>query len=354
MSDNEDTAMPNVHEVQALEFALTPLPPADRFAVWSLLVRPLFEVSLPSADAMDGFDASVSIRFLGDDLVARATSKAQRFLRDDIEALPGGWDHIVIQLYYEGGFTGSAAGRPVTVRTGDVVVFDLARRLETVAGDFANLTLIMRREVAAPIAATWCHGQVLPREHPFCHLATAYLTHLMGRGDEMTPAEVAAALRALCIIVAQGMRGGGEVEDGGDDALRVALLAYVDTNLSRPFGIEALARALGTSRASLYRRFTDEGGVLRLVQRRRLERAREMLATAGAGASIDTIAADCGFASSATFRTAFRQQFALSPSEARGRPVLAPPEPRSGDHRLRDWVLTTRQALEAGLASDGA
>lgn len=87
----------------------------------------------------------------------------------------------------------------------------------------------------------------------------------------------------------------------------------------RQFGPAQLGRLLGVSRSKLYRLFEPGGGVAAFIQRERLNHAMALLTDPTENRSVNTIAAEVGFADHSTFSRAFRRAFGISPSEARDR-----------------------------------
>jgi len=91
------------------------------------------------------------------------------------------------------------------------------------------------------------------------------------------------------------------------------LVIWIDDHLDRPLKVEHMAEKAGMSERSFYRKFTKSIGISpsRYLQRARLERASELLAT---GMAVKAVVTAVGFRSEAGFRTAFEGQFNLSPS----------------------------------------
>lgn len=110
-----------------------------------------------------------------------------------------------------------------------------------------------------------------------------------------------------------------------EDTLDFRLHAFVEAHLSdRDLTVERIAAAHHISTRQLYNVWTRAGHdepPAHWIIRRRLERAREQLASGPAQASIESIARHCGFADVSHFNRRFRQAFAMSPSEWRKRQV---------------------------------
>jgi AraC family transcriptional regulator len=92
---------------------------------------------------------------------------------------------------------------------------------------------------------------------------------------------------------------------------------YLETNLDKDIGLEDLSRLLGLSSFHLCRAFKQSTGLPphRYLMARRIERAKELLATSGL--PLTEIALACGFGSSQHFAAAFRKATGLTPSEYR-------------------------------------
>lgn len=94
-------------------------------------------------------------------------------------------------------------------------------------------------------------------------------------------------------------------------------LWFIESNLSGPLTLNAVAEQAGVSPYHLARVFVETTGhpVMRNVWRRRLSRAAQALAFSPE--TVLTIALDAGYASPAAFTRAFRAEFGLSPSQLR-------------------------------------
>ena len=93
---------------------------------------------------------------------------------------------------------------------------------------------------------------------------------------------------------------------------------HIESHLHSPdLCVGTLCARSGRSRATLYRLFEAEGGLVCYIQRRRLQQAFVELVSAAPRRRILDIALDSHFASEATFNRAFRRMFGLPPGEAR-------------------------------------
>lgn len=94
-------------------------------------------------------------------------------------------------------------------------------------------------------------------------------------------------------------------------------VALMDADLARRWTVAQLARAVGLSRPAFARRFVEQAGTspLRLLARRRMERAAELLAQPAAG--LAWIAAQVGYDSEFAFNRAFKRHHGLAPGSFR-------------------------------------
>ncbi|WP_210187368.1 hypothetical protein, partial [Pararhizobium antarcticum] len=126
-------------------FASSELSPQDAFAGWQQAVAPVFDVA--PVDPHAQFAAAHDTYHLGDILVGGGSFDATAFTRSRQKALSDGIDHVMVQVYTVGGYTGMLDDRPITVRRGDLVTLDMARETRTISVASTNITVIIPREL---------------------------------------------------------------------------------------------------------------------------------------------------------------------------------------------------------------
>jgi AraC-like DNA-binding protein len=93
-----------------------------------------------------------------------------------------------------------------------------------------------------------------------------------------------------------------------------AALGFIEARLFDPeLAPHDVARALGVSRATLYRLFEPLGGVSAQMKQRRLMRAWSLLSSTARPTSIAVVASQVGFRSDTYFSREFRRLFGISP-----------------------------------------
>jgi len=128
--------------------------------------------------------------------------------------------------------------------------------------------------------------------------------------------------RATCGLVAACLAPSADTAARAEAPVTLARLAeirrYIDLHLgSRDLAPDTICKALGLSRSTLYAVCEPYGGVVAMIQRRRLERIRAALTDPQDHRRISEIAYQYGFVSKTHFSRAFRSTFGYSPSEAR-------------------------------------
>jgi AraC-like DNA-binding protein len=241
---------------------------------------------------------------------------------------------------------GDADGRSIRAAPGAVQLRDLARpaasRLELI--DVTTL-IAPRTVVPACLFAREAHGTVIPPEAPGARLLTAHLTSLDQLAASLTGEEVDAAIQAALLIAARVTGFDARLAPSDVVALqrsvRRVAKAFIEERLTAgdaAVASDAVARAAGVSRTSLYRAFDEEGGVNRYIQDRRLHHARRALRQRrGAAPTIADIAYAYGFTSPSHFSRQFRARFGYSPSEVE--PLSSPREVSMSDGPIRHDIL---------------
>lgn len=326
-------------------FSAAELSERDRFDAWQHEVAQLFDVA-PAAEPRR-FEGTIQGHLMDGMLVATNRFSGQEFRRDRRLVAKTGLDAYLVQLYTGGGFDGYADAAEMSVRAGDVCVFDLTDTLSTQASQSSTVSLVIPKLL---IDRHWharapANGLVIQGRTALGQLMGAHLAALSKAVLDMTPgeaplmAETTARLTAGCL---NHFAGGDAMANG---ALRQALyeraIGHIRANLqSQDLSPDTICKALKVSRPHLYRAFTDKGGVMRCLLEQRLRVAfGELTNPALRAETIGSIAFRCGFASDSHFTRLFRETFGVRPSDVRDAPSLT--HSQAGD----------RQGLPAWLSS---
>lgn len=296
-------------------------------------VQDVFGVEL-AEPAEAGRSIDVAAWHLGTIMLGVFSGPPLNFDRTPALVARSGLDHILVQLYTEGGFSGMAGTRPVTVTPGDLCVFDLTDTLSTRSTTFSNHSLLIPREALhlALDDLSPLHGMVVSSSTPLAGILAEYIVSLASRVPELDAREallaaLATAALTSTVLAGEAHRDAGQRSSGDLRSPLRQVCAYIDEQIRDPeLDSERIARALGISRASLYRLFASAGGVSRYIRRRRLSGAALELSDPMRRIRIGEVAIRWGFVNDASFARAFRQAFGIAPRAARDRNLafLAP------------------------------
>lgn len=159
-----------------------------------------------------------------------------------------------------------------------------------------------------------------PFHDPLVSAAARQVCHELRSGDQ---GSLAYAQRLSGIMVEQtervlaGCAGRLPSPDRVQLARLSALLDWIQGNLGAAIDNDVLAGRMGVSQSHFRRLFFEAMGLSpsRYVRQRRLERARELLATTNL--PIDGVAFECGFRDQSYLTTCFRLEFGLTPARFR-------------------------------------
>ncbi|MFO7482214.1 helix-turn-helix domain-containing protein [Oceanibaculum nanhaiense] len=320
-----------------MHFDTDHLEPQVRHDAWQDNLGGLFDMSRPDGRSLaPDVRAKIDACNLGGVILGTTRSQTQLFQRDAGRVARDDMDHILVQVFLEGG--GISGGEQV-IGAGDMLVIDLDQPHHMVNSDFENLTMLLPRELAPSLSDLLAplHGRRLGFESPMVRFMSEHMLAFWRHVPEMTTDQAAGALEGT-IGLLQGWLSrdaplAGDASPAVSAAVGKAVCRFIDRHLAEPLSPERLAAEFRISRSHIYRMFAPYGGVARYVAERRLRRSLRMLTQPLFDRmSIGALGFACGFSSESHFSRAFRTHYGMSPSEARAaaRDVLRESEPESG------------------------
>ncbi len=303
---------------------------SDNHEAWRLAVATMFDIDRRGRADLGPFRAEFTAYAMGVALFGRAKATAQRFTRDAGTIARSGVDHIIVQLYQEGGYEGMAGSRPIKVEPGDICVLDFAETVETTATAFACLTLVLPRAMIEPMLAApnLLHGLVIKAGTPIATVLRSHLETLFAVAPRMTFDECEGVMGGTVALLVACLRGAiDSLDDAGREGGALTLLAirrHIDRNLADPnLSVERVRRHFGLSRASLYRLMEPLGGVADYMRRKRLHHAFfDIIGPGHRDRRIGETARRWCFSSEASFSRAFKAAYGITPSAAREASML--------------------------------
>lgn len=305
-------------------FSTEQAPATERFDAWRSDAAPLFEFgSIVDADVP--YDSSVDFTLLGSMMFGgRCWAQPSRQLRHTMSRSPhkirsDDLDGYYLQLHISESLTGHAGLTPVDAGPGKLCLLDLASpfHLEVTTGD--TVCMVIPRELL-PEGAARLHGE--SPKGAAAQLFGDYLLSLRRNLADMTPdvlpQTVQATRNLLRASIAPTRDAMHEASRELDALAANRIIDYIERNLFAPeLTPERICKDIGISRAKLYRLLERNGGVMHVIQRKRLMRARDALLDEGMPRrrKIAEVAWAHGFVSEKHFSRAFRQAFGCTPSE---------------------------------------
>jgi AraC-like DNA-binding protein len=331
-------AIPMVH------FDTNDLPPENRFTAWRSAVH-THRAWLPEAADESRFTAVVDAWTLGEIVLACSRLPAICLARTPEMARGDGGDWIVLAFQLSGTtvFTLDAGETVRRIGPGEIIVFDMTRDFKSETSEHEVITCsVSRRAIRQAAAEIPPHHGVLI-DGGWGRLLADYLLSLVRQLPEMTVDDALGLSRTFVQMLTESLRATGEAADAsfGRATADIRRLAetYIESNLtSAKLKPLAICKALGISKANLYRAFANAGGVTSYIRKRRLEAVHVLLNDPRESRPISGIAYQYGFASDAHFSRVFRQKFGFSPRDARaGLPIAIE---TGGDETtvFRRWV----------------
>jgi AraC-like DNA-binding protein/mannose-6-phosphate isomerase-like protein (cupin superfamily) len=279
--------------------------------------------------AEDGFHITTMTMMTGNAIMVDSTSTSLEYDRTPAHIARGGLDHYHVTLCLQGEMWFSSGRRELTIQPGDIFLVDMAQpnrtRLTGVGAERARLmSIILPRGVLAPRLANpdSAAASFLPASHSHARLLASHFAALW-QPPVPEAGSLEDAIEAMADIMAAAAGGTTDTEHGVERAEHHLYLSmikrYIAANLeSRSLSALALGRRFQISRASLYRLFEADGGLVRYVQEQRLNHALMLLISpASQDKRLIDLAVALQFSSDSTFVRAFRQQFGRTPGEIR-------------------------------------
>lgn len=310
------------HRIDIAHFDTNFFDPQDRFDAWNENMGVLFDLLTPSGDVPSNeMNARIDVCNLGDAVFGITRAQSQLFSRDDHRVVRDGMDHILVQVFIEGG---GLASSDHLIRAGDMLIIDLDQPHEMLNTDFANLTMVLPRELHPHLAELLAkfHGKRLGADHPMVPFVAEHLCSLWKHVPDMDAGNAGAALNGTLGVLEHWLSHEAHIIEGVAPEVSLAvsksIFRYIDRNLGESLTPEFLAGQFRISRSQLYRIFAPHDGVARYILERRLRRSLYMLSRPTHNdMTIGAIGFASGFSSESYFSKAFRNRYGMSPSEAR-------------------------------------
>ena len=331
-------------------FDVSHRPPELRFDAYAESVDPIFDTRRQAVDAsfsvgLVGFNA-------GPVLLGRSRMWGAEFLydRDIRKVAQTGVEAVLVQIITKGSDVRLHDGEAVVTRPGDICIADMTRPFATRTEGCENISLVVHHGALGldEPRIDGLHGRVLRGDTLAAQMIADHARLLADRLPQARADDAVDVARATGLMLG-GLIAPMAAEGSHRASVAVAALflikRFIRANLAHPdLGPDMVAKAMGMSRASLYRAFAPLGSVADFIRRQRLERVlSDLRDPARRGRSIAEIAYGWGFADWSTFSRGFKAAFGFTPSEARASAGDVPAMAElagPGDVLLPHWLRT--------------
>lgn len=300
--------------------------PLEAYDFWRSFAFPDFEADALPPGERGAFRAAADLLIWeGADLYSSESSavsggRHRRHIERD------GLDNLTVGLVVKGRRDAvHAADAPISTGAGGFFVYDAARPSQVSWGRHKVVYLVIRRQAAeAVLGRDFAMPSMLTQQisaAPMRHVLRDHLLSIQRYRDQLAPDEQALLLNQAVQLALFTLARPSPVEGdrSSDGRLLSAALAYIERHLAEPdLSANRVAKALGYSRATLYRLFNDYGtGVAEHIRDLRLGRVRHMIEREPVSVSISEIATQCGIYDTANLSRQFRRRFGIAPNELR-------------------------------------
>ncbi len=309
--------------MRAIHFSTDRFAERERYEAWRNRGWPSLAPVMDTDEPDGPFHAHCSTYALGAVTVTYTRISGQFYRRTRQAIRADQIDQIGVLVMLAGDYTGTTDSGSFEGASGSVLVGDLGRPHAQVSSDAETVQLSIPRQFARaqlPVLEG-IHGRVIGPDH-----AAILLAHLRMLRPHLDDAAASAGARlGLGLLQSLGiaLEGSGHLQADHVARPERSLMRarwLIDHHLADPaLDVDRLVALSGIPRSTLYRLFEPHGGIAAFVRRQRLDTARRMLEDPREARQIAEIAHAVGFMDPAQLSRAFRQEFGLTPSEARWR-----------------------------------
>ena len=323
--------------------------PAQRLDRWRGTMSSLYEIGLP--EQRPDFFARATVWHLGPMVVnageyigGQSVRRTPQLIRRDQI------DHFKLTFRESGHSEIDAGGRPVSVAPGDLVIEDLGRPGRYVAHGGRNIVLYIAREALRGAAGhpDGLHGTLV--RGPATAILSSHLRSLVSNISSLRAEQAQGIAAATTLLLRACLAPTNDLLQQArpliDTNLTRQICRYIEEHLTDPsLSVQVICGQFHVSRATLYRLFSELGGVQAFVRERRLTRVHAVLSSNAAPRYLARLADDYGFSSASDFARAFKARFGYSPTDARAiasMPEFDPSRAADGPEAFSAWMNSVK------------
>ncbi|MBU1378076.1 MAG: helix-turn-helix domain-containing protein [Alphaproteobacteria bacterium] len=309
--------------IETHAFETDVLAPEEQFAAWARFTAH----SEVLRQGQGPFHASARFWRLDGMMVSAQTVDPFIMDRDQAHLSATAASHFMVVIPRDGHSRFTAPGVDQECQAGDIILANLRMlgrcdnrgRQQTIAVSIATSFL------EAVTGRVEVHGRL--RRSPETRLFVSFMTALVQQLPFTPLTAVASLSRILRDLLANAVLSAAPEDSapqGRAPSLAARARAYIDQQPPGELDVQRMVQALATTRASLYRAFSEDGGVTAYDRLRRLRRLHRAVADPLDRRSLTELGADHGFPDPPHLARLFRRTFGYSMSELRAQLALAP------------------------------
>lgn len=327
------------------------IPLEHLFDAWHQATSPLFD-ALPVQDP-ETYNCSSTIYKVEDLVFTHNSFERMQFVRPSQKLSGSESDCIVMQYYATGQILGTLEdGTPLVMQSDRISIQDFAHAYSGLGETTNNFGVVIPRHLIA------VHDEIYKNYPMFSWEVTSIQGRLLISALDTLWQQLPTLPQAQAATAAAGFVGllNGLLTSQWDEATRLqveqatltAICKYIKANLHRPeLDVDHICATFHCSRATLYRLFKPLQGVKAFIREQRLNRCYQDLQCSGLSSDqrIGAIASRWGFTNTTYFYRQFKEQFGITPAEARELLTIEP-EPEGGNstsqwgyvEKLHHWL----------------
>ncbi|NVJ92291.1 MAG: helix-turn-helix domain-containing protein [Methylocystaceae bacterium] len=311
--------------VPVVHFDTSVYAPKERFEAWHQNMSVFFDLAAPDGGMpKKDIDGAITACNLGETVFGVTRSETQLFERKPVKIARDDMDHILVQVFLEGGGVIDGLNGNEHISAGDMLVIDMAQNFTMRTSAFQNLTLVLPRVVQAQLSErlSVLHGKKISSKNPMIRFMAEHMKALWYNVPDMNMDQAGSMLEGTLGLMEGWLSQDGRLSEENTPEVSAALgqsiKRYIEQHLCEPMTPRILATHFRISRSQIYRIFAPYDGVARYVWERRMLRSRNMLTQSAFNhMTVGSIGYECGFLSESHFSRTFKSRFGVSPSEMR-------------------------------------
>ncbi|WP_409566603.1 helix-turn-helix domain-containing protein [Methylobacterium sp. E-005] len=243
--------------------------------------------------------------------------------RDITRVRRDNFDHFALHLLLSGEFLTGPIGSEQHLNPGEIMIVDTSRPHRSRMKNAHVISVQLAREHVRSVLrdVDHLHGTVLPARA--AGLLSDFMSSVMRRVETLPAPGTGHAGRAITELLGLAVAGlpitsGALSHEAGEPIRRRRAEAFIAEHLTDArLDARAIAIGIGVSRSTLYSLFSEDGGIARYIQRRRLDAVRKVLLRPDEDRSLAALAYTYGFSNESHFSRLFAGAFGVPPGRFR-------------------------------------